>query len=713
MNPTRIWSFALSLGFLATALGAAPAASTSLEVEQLIDQIRAGWAKPGAVEQPNAPGWNAFFDRLKADLSDYASAKSEADRLRSLTALHQLSVALRGVGWAPAAEVNESLRAWLRPRVALAWAIRRVRDSVRGLPETGNPSVQDNRDRWLSFTDNSLGAALRDYEGASTVLARRDALKRVYGALNSLATGNQARPWTPSMALEDALDDLFNVPNLDATADVQALAPALNQDVVETGPVLFKGQLSYVTAGPKTGFGLLPSDDGIAFYNSQAMTSLTPINNFQGQVSQDRQGRRAAKMYYFNATSQDNSELTITAVVRPSGLALAPAYLHTISAAIGSMPIQGKGLNRAIASVIGLNQTKITDKVYEGAIGKIQQGVVEGSSELGAIKANEAAAEKNAQIQQYLVGNDTARYNNLAVTGLSLRSRPEFALIGGTVQWQGAAEQVGADAPQPRKFQNHESGVTADLHLGSVLTNLVRGYLQSPAGARVENLMVVTKKVPPNTPPREGIVTSENVDFATFRKAIDTARAANDPKVMAIRVKTPGVAPEFAADARGYLVALIHDFVLEVPAPAAAARGGLFGPPAQVYRVSAPNAEFTLSFQIAPAQGNTPIRLSGRVEGFDAGPGAQVFAINDDESKASPLNAFTRVAVLNTFANRLKGQPIDIPLSNINLGKFALNSVSPLDPSGWIRLNLVPVDASTAPVPTVQPLAQQSDAVGG
>lgn len=713
MNPTRVWNFVLSSGCLAVALGAAPAASTSREVQQSIDQIRAGWAKPGAAEQPNAPGWNAFFDRLNADLSEYASAKSEDDRLRSLAELHQLSVALREVGWTPAAELNETLRAWLRPRVALAWAIRNVRDSVRGLPETGNPSVQGNRDRWLSFTENNLGAALRDYEGASTVIARRDALKRVYGALNSLATRNQARPWMPAMALEEALDDLFNVPNLDAKADVDALTPALSQDVVETGPIFFKGQLSYVTAGPKTGFGLLPSDDGIAFFNSQAMTSLTPINNFQGQVAQDRQGRRAARMYYFNATSEDNSELTITAILRPSGLAVAPAYLHSISAAVGSMPIHGTGLTRTAASLIGLNQNKITDKVYEGAIGKIQQGVVENSSELGAIKANEAAAEKNAQIRQYLVGDDTARYNNLAVTGLSLRSRPDFALIGGTVQWVGAGEQVGADAPQPGKFRKTQPGVTADLHLGSVLTNLARGYLQSPAGARVHNLMVVTRKLPPDTPPRQGIATSENVDFATFRDAIATARAANDPKVVAIRVKTPGVAPEFSADARGYLVALIHDFVLEVPAPEAAARGGLFGPPAQIYRISAPDAEFIISFQIGAAKGDTPIRLTGRVEGFDAGPEARVFAINDDEAKASPLTAFTRVAVLNTFANRLKGQPIDIPLSNINLGKFALNSVSPLDPSGWIRLNLVPAGSAPAPTPTVQPVADRSDSLGG
>ncbi len=46
-----------------------------------------------------------------------------------------------------------------------------------------------------------------------------------------------------------------------------------------------------VTAGPKTGFGLLPRDDGISFFNSQTLTSVTPIWDFQQQMEQDPQGR--------------------------------------------------------------------------------------------------------------------------------------------------------------------------------------------------------------------------------------------------------------------------------------------------------------------------------------------------------------------------------------------------------------------------------------
>ena len=75
-----------------------------------------------------------------------------------------------------------------------------------------------------------------------------------------------------------------------------------------------------MTAGPKTGFGLLPSDDGIAFYNSQLLTSATPITDFQNQIASDPQGRRAAKLYEFSATSIDAAQLTVYTVLRASGL---------------------------------------------------------------------------------------------------------------------------------------------------------------------------------------------------------------------------------------------------------------------------------------------------------------------------------------------------------------------------------------------------------
>ena len=94
------------------------------------------------------------------------------------------------------------------------------------------------------------------------------------------------------------------------------VSPVFDQNLVTTGPVYRKGYWSQVTAGPKTGFGLLPSDDGIAFYNSQLLTSVTPITDFQNQIDSDPQGRKAAKLYQFSATSYDAAQLTIYTVLR-------------------------------------------------------------------------------------------------------------------------------------------------------------------------------------------------------------------------------------------------------------------------------------------------------------------------------------------------------------------------------------------------------------
>jgi hypothetical protein len=387
----------------------------------------------------------------------------------------------------------------------------------------------------------------------------------------------------------------------------------------------------------------------------------------------------------------DWSELTIIAALRPDGLHLWPAYAHAVDAAISALPQPGRGLGRFIAALVGFNQNKITQKVYEGAIGQIRQNVVTEAQELGQEKANEAAAAQNARLAKNLAGNDVLVIQDLEIERLRLRSTPLFALIGGSLQWRGLPTHVGADSPQPPQLAVPESGVTADLHLGSVLTNLAQGYFQSDAVRSVENLMIVTKKIPPDAPPQQGIVWTQNADYPTFLKAVETARAAKDPKVVAIRIKRPGRAPDFAADARGDLVALVHDFLIEVPAPEQSAQAGsMSGPPAKVYRITAPKSEFTISFKITPESQKTPLRLAGRIEAFDPGPGAKVFAVNEDENKAVPLTTFTAAFVLGMFRAKMQGQPVDVPLSNFKLKGFVINSVSGLDPSGWMRLVLTP-----------------------
>ncbi|MDR3637319.1 MAG: hypothetical protein P4L84_26180 [Isosphaeraceae bacterium] len=681
---------------VAAGFGAAPAAPSYHSVERAVQEIRNDWKKPGAATPTNAPGWDAFFDALVNELQAYTVAQGETDQLGSLNRLYQMSVALNGVSWTPAARVHAELRSWLRPRVRLAWAERKLVEAVQGLPETTDGSARSNRDRWIQFVNSDLGAALRQYDGARTVAQRQEALKHVYGALRALTSSVNTRPWVPTVVLRQALDDLYNQPNLDVSADVATLRPFLEHDVAITGPVYRKGYVSQVTAGPKTGFGLIPNDDGIAFYNSQLMSSVTPIWDFNNQIASDQRGRRATKLYHFDATTVDTNELVLTAVIRDSGLSLIPDYRHNTDAAIGSEKTEGNGFGRAIAALIGMNQQRITQKVYDGAIGRIRANVVEEAKEEGGEKIGRQQAQLNEKLRQFLPGDRTLAIRNLLITGLMLRSQTERALVGGLLRWNGAEEQVGADAPQPASLLQPDPGVSADLHLTSILTSLIRGYIQSDAVRNVNNLMVVTHKVPEGTPPGKGVDVTQNVDYTTFLKSVQTAKAANDPKELAIRVKRPERAPAFGADANGYLVALVSDFQLEVPAPAAAAKGGLAGPPAQVYRIVSPQAEFVISFKVTSQTEQEPVRLSGRVEGFDPGPQAKVFAVDEDETKAEPLSPFSSTIFFGVIRSRLQGQPIDVPLSNLKLQGFAINGVSSLDPSGWIRVNLTRTSESPA-----------------
>jgi len=669
-------------------------------VERAVNEIRQSWAKPGAPAQPNAPGWNVFFDAMLGELRNCSTAASENDRLVALNRLYKMWGALEVTPWPQGAALRDELSNWLRPRVKLAWAERRLVDKVRGLSAPATPAVQQNRQRWLQFVDSELGRALRQYDAATTVAQRQDALDGVYAALGALKEKNTAHPWVPSLTLQTALDDLYNQPNLDLSADLATLTPFLCHDVVQNGPIYHKGYTSQVTAGAKTGFGLMTSDNGIAFYNSQMMWSVTPIWDFQKQMASDSRGQRATRMYQFSATTQDYAQLTIVAVFGPNGLQLGPQYQHNVNAIISSVPQPGRNLVRTIASLIGFNQERIRQQVYEGALPKMRQNVIQEAAELGAERTGQEAAIRNVTYSKYLIGYDRLALGNLLIEGLSMRSRPDRALLGGALHWLGARSQVGADMPQPSWLAVPGPGVSADVHLSSIMTNLSRGYLQSDEARGVENLMVVTKPVAPDTPLRDGVELVRNADYPSFLAAAAKAQEANDPKVVAIRVKRPAREPDFSADARGFLVAGVHDLQLDVPVPPRKnGLGSLAGPPAKVYRITAKRAEFVISFQVAPETQSSPVRLTGKIESFDPGtnPNTKVYALNDDESKAQELTIFSAAPVLGFLRTRIEGRPIDVPLSNLQLRGFAIREVSPLDPTGWIRVQLVRTSASLPP----------------
>jgi len=665
---------------------ASKAAPSYLGVSKAITEVTTPWDQPGVSVPEAAPGWRAFFDALNQELGTYAVAPDENARLVSLNRLHQMNEALGAVAWEPAARVRVALNEWLSPRVRIAWAERRLVEFVTG-QKAASPGSNENHERWIKFVGDELGAALASYEGAKTVQARQVALKALTGALGSLREKNQAVAWPYSTELQAAVDSLYNLPNLDVSVDASTISPFLANDVVTSGPIYRSGYVSQVTAGPRTGFGLMSSDEGIAFYNSQIASTVTPITDFQQQLQQDKKGKKVAKLYQFAAQSQDTPELTVTAIIRPStGLTLSPAYVHNITAAISAAPIQGKGLARGLLNVLGLNQQKLTQKVGNQAYPKIAQGVVEGANAEAAERIPGVEAQQNAKLARVFVGNNTLAIQDFRVTALSLRSRPSNALVSGTIGHKDSSNALGADMPQPSQLAVPAFGVSIDLNLASTLSNAIAGLLESDLAKNLENVMIATKAVNPGAPPREGVTVGKNVDYPTFLKTIDEVRAANNPKVTALRLKKPPVAPEFAADARGYLVILVRDFQLDVPAPA----GGLLGGNAKVLRFLVPNAEFVLSFRIPPKEADKSLEFDAKVEDFVFGGNSKVQTIADDETKPTTMGPFQANIALAGFRTKLQQVPIKAPLTNLNLRGFDIGEVSPLDPSGWMRVVLVP-----------------------
>jgi hypothetical protein len=670
--------------------GAAPAPTSYVEVERAIQNVRDSWERPNARPEPNAPGWNQFFDALREDLQAYSKADDESGRLVALNRIYEMSQALGSSAWEPAATIREALREWLRPRVRLAWAQRRLAETVEAFPETNESSVKANRRRWIDFSQNDLGAALHAYEQATTVAMRLDAMSRIRDAIKALDRSNADHPWVASQSLESAVNDLFNRPNLDVAADAATVSPLFNVNLVTSGPVERKGYISQVTAGPKTGFGLMSSDHSIAFYNSQVFTSVTPIWDFQNQIAADPQGQRAAKLYQFSATSMDQAELTVTTQITTNGLVLSPSYTHAIDASICSVPTQGGGVGRMVAGLIGMNQSRINEKVREGALPKFQQQIPAEAMEEAQERIGAEAYQRNSDLfWKYLKGNDTLSVKNLLITQLSFRSRPDAAHIEGLLQWQ-TAEVRGADAPQPPRFSTPASGITADIHVGSILTSLAEAAYKRDDVKDVKNVMVVTHNVPKGAPAKDAFTLDTNVDFPTYEKAADKARAANDPKVTAIRLTKPSRPPIISVDARGNVVVIARDVEFDLLVPEGAER--LTGVKAKIFRITMPEVEFGFSYDMKPATSDGEARISARIAEFTPSNDTKIIAV-DNDNKEQELARFTKALVLTGMGGKLAAIPIDVPLSRLEMRGFAIQSISKPHPSGWLRVSLAKTDA--------------------
>jgi hypothetical protein len=667
------------IGLLVVNLGAAPAPPSYQAVERQIQRIERAWQELSPEQNPHGDGWTRFFTTLRGELRRYAEARDADTRVAALGRIGALSRSLDGSRWSEAIALRDQLRAWLAPRVALAWAEYRL---LEALPKQSSDPAQ--RAGWKTYIEQTLRPAVREVEASRSVAARVGALDKLNAAVIGLDRSINAVPWSKAVALAEALRALYDAPNVEVTVDAPSVLAAIGpQGIVEAGPIFFRGQWSYVTPGQILGAYFIPTPDGIHVAIRQALTSVTPIRGFQEQIAADQRGQRAARMYYFSATTRNDAVLTMTALFRlATGLQLAPGYQHGVSAAISSTPMPGGGFGRAIAGLLGFGQRRITNEVYENAIPRMRSEVVSGSQELSAIRTSESAARLNAQIRQNVPDAQTLRFGDFALTGVRLETFPSYASITGMVATTGSTAR-GASAPQPTSFRSVGGGITADVHLPSALDTAVPALLQSARARDVTN--VVVEAPPAGQPNPPGPQVQTNVEFPDFLQRIKDQRAeGRQPQVL--RLQRPSDPPRFAADAAGNLVVLVPDFTLDVPALTQT-----LGEPAQVYRIKSDQAEIDLQPTLEiPQDGGAP-RLRARIVDVDFGRQAQVLAINESEDQARPLNALASRVVLVALGNRLTRQTIDVPIEALSGGRVRVVSASKVDPAGWMRVVLTPM----------------------
>ena len=448
---------ALALGIVGLmavgALGASQATPSYYDVNQKVERARAAFADD---ESQKAAGWNTFFDAIDEELQAQGAAGSAADRLEHLERLGRIRDALGGVYWAPATAVQGSLTNWLEPRLALNRALVQLDETVEAQGDDWSPKAA-----WATYVDD-LDAAIGAYEAAETASQRLNASRKLRGALDSLRTNLRSRPWAPAFALEQTLDTVLDGPNLSLAADLNILQPFLAQQVVKPEVINFKGQTSYVQPGAYTGWGLMESNQGIAFYNGQWSYSTTPVQGFQQQVASQPQGDLAANLYQFASTIYNTNHVTAVAVITPNGLIVDPQNAPSVTAGFAAAPQPGAGsaIGRGLASLVGFDRQRILNELREQALPRIRQETAQGTAELAQIKASQEAAQQNAMLRRYLPGNNTLVVPEapvpVAIRELNLYSRPWAAFVEGLVEWQGAARSGRLRVPEARGVRRRD-----------------------------------------------------------------------------------------------------------------------------------------------------------------------------------------------------------------------------------------------------------------
>ncbi len=652
------------------------------EIEASIVSLEKQWQGLDPATNPELARATDFVKGLRTDLQAYSGTTDADARVAALNRLHQ-SVATLDQTTSPAeAQVRDDLRYWLRPRIALAWAeYQTLAQTTKGSPE---------RERWADFIEKTLRPAVGALEGAKTPADRTRAAESIDNAISTLQTRTDLPANAHSDTLVAALASLYLQPNVEVTIDHSALTSfIMPKGIVEPGPIFFKGQWSYVTPGPVQGIGFQPTADGVQIVVQQAFTSMTSIQGFEQQMeANDPRAKQATSMYRFSATTRDDAVVTMVALFQiGTGLQLAQGYQHAVNAAVNTTPVAGAGFKRMFASLLGQNQKAITDKVQQGVMAKLPGEVVSNARELSGIKSSQGAARANALFRPYVLDGQTVGANGVGITNLRLTTGSNYATAHGNLYSFDSPKPRRATFPQPRKLLSFQPGITADLHVPSVLANFTDGAFKNPEIQGITSLQIEAPAgtAAPGTAPK----ISRNVEFPAYLEAVQQGQQAGNASQL-VRILKPSRAPDYSVASNGDLLVSIPDFQLDVPAPSQLKGGAVGGPAASVYRIAAPSVQLGLSVFLDRSNPAVPPALKAKVTSFNLDPKFSVKAIDKDEASAQPLNPIVSRVVSAGLSSKIVGQTFDLPVAALNRPDVALVDVSPLDPSGWLRLILAP-----------------------
>lgn len=627
--------------------------------------------------------------KLEADLDKVVNSRDLDARREAYQVL--LNDAAQWSAWSSsdpaAADVANALNRWVEPRYRSVHYAISARDAIA----RGDFWVTDEHRKIHTEVALPLTAALEDYEAAKTAAQRFDAREKVRDLLAQLHTRLQASPWPDEAAMIETIESRWQSPNMLVTVAAEGLRPLLDRGIVTSDPVFYKGRTSYVTPRERYGFGLIPSADAISFYIRQAMTSVTPVNDFEQQVEANRGGRLLTRAYSLGNTIQNDSILTMSFAIRPSsGVAMSPAYQNNVRPNLSLTPRQGGGLTRAFMGMAGMDRQSITNQIYSRSIGQIQSETETSSLELGQLRANEAALQLNTAITPYRRGPNTFAYSTFLIDRVLTRTEPTHIHAEARLAYEfPGTKTIGPIDVAPPLDPVDQRYVTTAIHIPNLLENIATNYL-----AELASKGPTTIGFMPDSDGDQALEIELNGHDLHFRTALEeNLRIAKEPEgakltpgkpLAAISLGEKKIVPHFTVSDKGNLIMLLRDIRLDIASPALTLMtAGRFG---SAIRIDTPSAEVEIEFVKLAATAELPERLALRVLTMSLDPKARIFTFDESGKDPKEVSLLRRIGLVSAATAVMTSRPFELPLDALRLGdRVRVVNIDRLGSLGWFQ----------------------------